>query len=906
MSDAWDQERTQILAANTAQGVYRHLRNLESNRARVLPRWIWELLQNARDVARAHASLTAIVEFDGRRLTFGHDGRPFERREITHLIYYGSTKLELDETLGQFGSGFLTTHLLSPTIDVSSRLDDGRSFAFQLDRSGADVADLQHRMDASWDAFKSSLSLPRERDTGTALTTFGYPIDERAGQAIAEGIDALARSGPYVAAFNREFKCIRMRLPAGETVLELADRVALAEHTAEVRVAVTERDGGAQRVGRYLVSELDGVAIAMPFTRTDGNAVLEPVADAPRLALGFPLIGTEAFSFPAVIHSSRFAPTEERDGVFLGQGDNDANLGNQAVLEEACRLLLATIAFAAKSGWANAFVLARIPRIRAYSWLRADWLRDQLRELLVDPLRTTPAVVPSAGGAIAPADAVLPIADTPEAVHRLWALAADVGALRHALPRRSEAQGWCEAIGSWADIHQCSPGSIEGTNEGRDLALRAQEARSLDAMRDVLAGDADPCEWLTALHGFLADDGAADLSRTLRIVPDQTGRFGKLSDLHRDRDIPDRLKDIAELVGWELRAELRDGRLPVLAEESGAGDVGPDDVVRRLIQDLRERMEAQLDDPSKAASVRLFGWIVEHERWRFLHGYPAFSDEDERSALIRLDRHDDDDTERPLAPVPTWPDDLREYAALFPRRHTLATAFADEAGDPAVWATLEDRGFLRRNVLYSRMAVVADFLPDEPLPDDDEQSVEHRADEAVAVSEVAFLTKTDVGVQSRVRQSRALAQLFWSFLTQWLVVQDAQAFEAGEVACACGRVHRYFPARLAGSRAPQQVGAARRSPDRPSDRALPGQSHPRQRLAHRPPGRFRPSRRPPVRPPGQRARIDHGACGARRRRTLRAGPDAVEPVHRRAPRLEAPERPRRRHTGRRAAVRPPR
>ena len=84
----WDREKTQILASNTAQGVHKYLRTLESNRSRVLPRWIWELLQNARDVSARNASLVASVEVHDGVLTFCHNGRGFEPDEITHLIYY--------------------------------------------------------------------------------------------------------------------------------------------------------------------------------------------------------------------------------------------------------------------------------------------------------------------------------------------------------------------------------------------------------------------------------------------------------------------------------------------------------------------------------------------------------------------------------------------------------------------------------------------------------------------------------------------------------------------------------------------------------------------------------------------------------------------------------------------------
>ena len=89
----WDRAKTRILESNTAQGVHKHLRTLESNRSRVLPRWIWELLQNARDVSDGNASLVASVELRDSELTFCHNGRGFEPDED-----HASCLLRLDET----------------------------------------------------------------------------------------------------------------------------------------------------------------------------------------------------------------------------------------------------------------------------------------------------------------------------------------------------------------------------------------------------------------------------------------------------------------------------------------------------------------------------------------------------------------------------------------------------------------------------------------------------------------------------------------------------------------------------------------------------------------------------------------------------------------------------------------
>ncbi|MCY4565219.1 MAG: hypothetical protein OXE40_12180, partial [Gammaproteobacteria bacterium] len=69
-------------------------------------------------------------------LRFEHNGRPFKPGEIAHLVYHGSTKIEDQENVGQFGSGFLATHLLSRTVQVAGRLENSRGFNPDYSRDG--------------------------------------------------------------------------------------------------------------------------------------------------------------------------------------------------------------------------------------------------------------------------------------------------------------------------------------------------------------------------------------------------------------------------------------------------------------------------------------------------------------------------------------------------------------------------------------------------------------------------------------------------------------------------------------------------------------------------------------------------------------------------------------------------
>ena len=206
-----DQEIDQIMTAeviaNTAQGVLHKLEELERNRDHVLTRWVWELLQNARDAAvDPDTSLIASVGLTADEIVFRHTGANFEIAEMAHLIYHGSTKIEDSESIGQYGSGFLATHLLSPEIEIAGQLADGRRFSFPLRREVGSVRALSNSMAQAQNDFKASLSSETVENEFT--TQFRYRLEDGAVDAVEEGIKALKRCAPFVLAFNKEFSSI--------------------------------------------------------------------------------------------------------------------------------------------------------------------------------------------------------------------------------------------------------------------------------------------------------------------------------------------------------------------------------------------------------------------------------------------------------------------------------------------------------------------------------------------------------------------------------------------------------------------------------------------------------------------------------------------------------------------------
>ena len=525
-----------------------------------------------------------------------------------------------------------------------------------------------------------------------------------------------------------------------------------------------------------------------------------PITCIPRLFLGFPLIGTENFSFPAVINSFGFTPTENRDGVYLGRSEDEANRENEAIIEEAYGLLVKLVQFVAASGYRNVYELANVPAIREQKWLNKGWLQETLKDQFIGKVRQTPAVLNENGGTRAPEDATLPLAKTEIGVKALWDLLDKTEGFRDTLPRRNEAVGWWVALKSWAVVQDGEPMSLFGEAiDGVKLAEYIEEETrgdedwgKIEDLQNLLREDIEAVEWLNQLHDFLNEDGLREEVSEYHIVLDQAGFLDKLSNLHRDQGIDEELKDIAELLNWNIRQELRDKRLTALDDLIGAGERNREYVVQELISKIKERAnERSEDDPDDKfaqASVRLFKWIVDQEDWNRLHGFPVFAKQDDSDSLkVLYLPQAAEDNDRPLAPVGAWAQALQKFSDLFPPTRILSDAFFEQVPSPDTWQKLNEHGFIRTDVVITNNDYVnfKEFLPDEPLADGD-----HITANPVRVRDIVYRGE----IMNRVRDSRDRAFLFWCFLTEWLIQKDIGCLDLKMAECECEDEHRYYQA----------------------------------------------------------------------------------------------------------------
>lgn len=131
-------------------------------------RWVWELLQNAKDVA-TEGGVDIIFELDDHWVTISHNGSPFETKHLIAILYKTSTKTlgGEDGTTGKYGTGFVTTHILNKKLTIKGVHQNNsgkRRFSLEIDRT-ATALDEKDVLNAMKESLKHAFSKIDEINT---------------------------------------------------------------------------------------------------------------------------------------------------------------------------------------------------------------------------------------------------------------------------------------------------------------------------------------------------------------------------------------------------------------------------------------------------------------------------------------------------------------------------------------------------------------------------------------------------------------------------------------------------------------------------------------------------------------------------------------------------------------------
>jgi hypothetical protein len=289
-------------------------------------RAIWELLQNAVDVSEKCEVIITITE---KSLIFKHNGKPFTSTTLNSLIKQVSSKTSQsnDSEVGQYGTGFITTHSFGKKILLSGSLKVKDGYVhfenFEIDRIAKDNDELINKL---LEQEKNSLDLidNNVKQNPSEFTTFEYLVaTDLEKENIGKVINELNLALPYVISLNN--KLIKV------TIIDENKKETIFQKNKEyfenrIRITPILINSIERRI--YSISDTENkITVILPLENL--NKAISFDSKLAKLFLYYPLIGTENFGFNFIVHSKLFAPTEPRDGIHL-KSNNDQTQEKEA------------------------------------------------------------------------------------------------------------------------------------------------------------------------------------------------------------------------------------------------------------------------------------------------------------------------------------------------------------------------------------------------------------------------------------------------------------------------------------------------------------------------------------------------------------------------------------------------
>lgn len=297
-------------------------------------------------------------------MTFSHNGVPFTFSNLIDLITQISSKRGSDEKIGKFGTGFISTHLISEIVTIQGiyhQYDDSNEYKkldFEIDRSGKTEEAVKESVKSSLqilDEIEHSDTILYDKDKKTYSTSFIYNLKESGGKSVREAIKTgcrdLDRTAPFVFAFVGKIQKIICN-----SAYYKVDRIEkLDEYLEIINIGKYEND---KWIGQKNVlvcrDHAEGVSIAIYIRKSDKRYSIESITDIPKLFCSFSLIGTENFAFPVVINCSDFQVARERNCILEGSE------ANKKIIDVALNLYGHMLDYVRKEKWGKIHNLCKL------------------------------------------------------------------------------------------------------------------------------------------------------------------------------------------------------------------------------------------------------------------------------------------------------------------------------------------------------------------------------------------------------------------------------------------------------------------------------------------------------------------------------------------------------------------
>lgn len=539
----------------TADKIRQILSKVENNPADSSKRWVWELIQNAKDVPNtAFGRVSIQLILTSEKLIFKHNGDPFSLKNIFSLIQQVSSKDSTnadEEVTGKFGTGFISTHLLSKIIEVEGVVNHRgiyRKFKSLLDRSGNTSEEmlpkiekaLNHIRDIENDELFPKIpeyELQREEDSLDTIFTYFLDTEERLSFA-EEGLKDLVNTLPLTLVYLPKIKEVEVLNEIEETKISFTSE--LKDQKDEIsRFSVTiYKDGEFDQNHNFITYSTPEVSLAVEVEGFENMQLISHGAKNPRLFRDFPLIGSQKFHFPFILNGFKFNPTEDRDGILLHSKDGVDAVQNRNIIESAYEAATEFTNWLINNEAKNRYitVFSRLPDEK-WSDASRPWIEEQI-EAYREFIYNAEVVETAEAGIIKPlSSSFIPkYGVSNESKFAFYELVKFFKGASQ-VPHENNILEWIEYVGPTSE-EELWPNKIYYGLE--DLLSELSELGSVQAVSELLKIKKKKVrEWINQLIDFLVENKESELLNEYSIIPNHNNNFLLLKDLYlEDTDDP--------------------------------------------------------------------------------------------------------------------------------------------------------------------------------------------------------------------------------------------------------------------------------------------------------------------------------------------------------------------------------
>lgn len=779
-----DQLLKEVLDENNAEFIYQHIRDLENDVTKHGRRWFWELLQNAKDAKKENELIEVETGYNNNRLTFKHSGKEFTNKEIIHLIYHGSTKKGDETKTGKFGTGFMTTHLLSKKVVIKGKLlNKENCFNFILDRTGENSNELQKTLEQSWENFKKSEVNCNSDEKYN--TQFEYLINSSREHIVKNGFVNLKQSLPFVLSTNQEIGKIKINNNNDDYTISKETENDIDTIFKKIEIKVEEEEITIFKIEKELSIEIDyqeedenkivneTIKVSL-CVELKGDYVNEIEENIPRFYYDFPLFTTEAFKFPAIINSLSFAPKIERDGIYLGHSNTYDVKKNKAVLSEAFKMYLQLVDKLIDMNCFNTHNLAALNKI-SIPEIDNDWNNSEIKKIILG-LMEKEIIRNNKNALIKLSESIIPINVQSECHSEFWSLVEKIYPDRIVLKELHD--DWIIILIKWKEFN-LDKFNFETTL--KDIAKIIADENDINnfSLKYFNENLNAAFNWLDYFYKLLNDNNNNILLEEISVIPNQKGKFiKKTSEIKIDIDVDEELKNILKLLGEDIRDILIDSNIIFFNDKNIFSTKTQQEVYEHTIDKVKGIDDSFIDEEFNASKKMLY-WLLENNKIEQLEGFPVTVRlNEEKRNIYKLST-----AQRLLVPVNLWKSGFNNHAEIFNSEFILNDEYEIILKDYI--DILEEKGFIYAQPLYKEIQkfsmddlqkVITEKVEDEFWMVDEENDTTFNIPEIIVSKIAYFVNPSEKSVLRNSRKSKKQTQNLLEFIFSCVLSDDDLIF----------------------------------------------------------------------------------------------------------------------------------